>query len=321
MQTFVPKYYFDFKCIADQCKHNCCIGWEIDIDDDTYEKYRAVSGEMGERLARHIEAEGEAHFILGNDERCPFLNEKNLCDIITELSEASLCQVCRDHPRFRNYFDEHIEMGLGITCEEAARIVLSAELPDAVTLVSLDGSYSNVPMFPERFTVFDVLLDSEMTLPEKLRVALHICDGKFQNKTVSEWITIYSELELLDEAWKSELELLKDEISDDGNTPLLDYAKSILLHSDLSALLTRLFAYFLYRHLAAAIDSGDDEGSLGARAAFCVLSVLMVASVFKAHLEAKGELTDEQIVDIARMYSSEIEYSDENLDKLIDIFK
>lgn len=319
MQTFVPKYYFDFKCIADQCKHNCCIGWEIDIDDDTYEKYRAVSGEMGERLARHIEAEGEPHFKLGNDERCPFLNEKNLCDIITELSEASLCQVCRDHPRFRNYFDEHIEMGLGITCEEAARIVLSSKLPDAVTLVSLDGSDSNVPMFPERFTVFDVLLDSEMTLPEKLRVALHICDGEFQNKTVSEWITIYSELELLDEAWKSELELLKDEISDDGNTPLIDYAKTILLHSDLSALLTRLFAYFLYRHLAAGIDGGEGEGTLGPHAAFCVLSILMIASVFKAHLEAEGELTDEQIVDIARMYSSEIEYSDENLDKLIDI--
>ncbi len=321
MQTFVPKYYFDFKCIADKCKHNCCIGWEIDIDDDTYEKYRAVSGAMGERLARNIEAEGEPHFKLGNDERCPFLNEKNLCDIITELSEASLCQVCRDHPRFRNYFDEHIEMGLGITCEEAARIVLSSELPDAVTLVSLDGSDSNVPMFSERFTVFDVLLDSEMTLPEKLRVALHICDGEFQNKTVSEWITIYSELELLDEAWKSELELLKDEISDDGNTPLIDYAKSILLHSDLSALLTRLFAYFLYRHLAAGIDGGDGEGTLGPRIAFCVLSILMIASVFKAHLEAEGELTDEQIVDIARMYSSEIEYSDENLGKLIDIFK
>ncbi len=319
MQTFVPKYYFDFKCIADKCKHNCCIGWEIDIDSDTYQKYRAVSGEMGERLARNIEAEGEARFKLGNDERCPFLNEKNLCDIITELSEASLCQVCRDHPRFRNYFDEHIEMGLGITCEEAARIVLSSELSDAVTLVSLDGSDSNVPMFPERFTVFDVLLDSEMTLPEKLRVSLHICDGEFKNKSVSEWLDIYSELELLDEAWKTELELLKDEIAGNTDIPLLDYAKSILLHSDLSVLLTRLFAYFLYRHLAVGMEGGDDEGTLGARAAFCVLSVLMIASIFKAHLEAHGELTDEQIVDIARMYSSEIEYSDENLDKLIDI--
>ena len=316
MKTFVPSYYKKFYCIAGDCRHSCCIGWEIDVDEETLAYYDAVGGELGERMRRCIERGETPHFCLGEQERCPFLNEKNLCDIIAELSEASLCQVCRDHPRFRNYFDEHIEMGLGITCEEAARIVLSSELPDAVTLVSLDGNDSNVPMFPERFTVFDVLLDSEMTLPEKLRVALHICDGEFKNKSLSEWLDIYSELELLDEAWKTELELLKDEISGNTDIPLIDYAKSILLHCDLSVLLTRLLAYFLYRHLADGI-----EGALGARAAFCVLSLLMIASIFKAHLEAHGELTDEQIVDIARMYSSEIEYSDENLDKLIDIFK
>ncbi len=316
MQTFVPKYYFDFKCIADKCKHNCCIGWEIDIDSDTYESYRAVSGEFGERLARNIESEdGEAHFKLGNDERCPFLNEKNLCDIITELSEASLCQVCKDHPRFRNFFADRIEMGLGITCEEAARIVLASEIEDAVTLVPLNGNSDIVSMFPERFTAFDVLLDHEMTLPKKIHATLAICSGELPHKTVNEWVDIYSDLELLDEAWKAELDLLKDETAGQYDMHLIDYATSVLLHPDLSILLTRLIAYFLYRHLA----DGIDDDSLGARAAFCVLSVLIIAAAFKAHLEAHGELSDEQITDIARMYSSEIEYSDENLDKLIDI--
>ena len=32
--------YNNFKCIAEKCKHTCCIGWQIDIDDETYDKYK-----------------------------------------------------------------------------------------------------------------------------------------------------------------------------------------------------------------------------------------------------------------------------------------
>ena len=28
-----PDYYPEFRCSASACKHNCCIGWEIDIDE------------------------------------------------------------------------------------------------------------------------------------------------------------------------------------------------------------------------------------------------------------------------------------------------
>ena len=31
----VPFYYKEFHCIADACKDSCCIGWEIDIDEET----------------------------------------------------------------------------------------------------------------------------------------------------------------------------------------------------------------------------------------------------------------------------------------------
>ena len=30
----VPDYYETFRCIAGECKDSCCIGWEIDIDED-----------------------------------------------------------------------------------------------------------------------------------------------------------------------------------------------------------------------------------------------------------------------------------------------
>lgn len=55
MKLIAPDYYPQFRCIADKCRHSCCIGWEIDIDTDTREKYRRVPGEFGARLNAAIE--------------------------------------------------------------------------------------------------------------------------------------------------------------------------------------------------------------------------------------------------------------------------
>ena len=38
----VPSYYKTFQCIADKCEHSCCIGWEIDIDEDSYDYYMGI---------------------------------------------------------------------------------------------------------------------------------------------------------------------------------------------------------------------------------------------------------------------------------------
>ena len=41
MLTVYPDYYSAFRCIAGACKHSCCIGWEIDIDEESLEIGRA----------------------------------------------------------------------------------------------------------------------------------------------------------------------------------------------------------------------------------------------------------------------------------------
>ncbi|MCI1930897.1 MAG: flagellin lysine-N-methylase [Clostridia bacterium] len=120
-----PDYYKDFKCTASKCSDNCCIGWEIDIDKKTLEYYQSVGGKIGEKLCENISLDGEtASFILKNN-RCPFLNDENLCDIIINLSKEHLCEICREHPRFNEWFGKEKETGLGLCCEEAARLVLS----------------------------------------------------------------------------------------------------------------------------------------------------------------------------------------------------
>ena len=129
MNVFAPDYYSGFRCIAGACRHSCCAGWEIDVDPETLKRYRTMKGSLGEKLRRCIAFDPEPHFILSAQERCPFLTDQNLCEIILQAGEDALCQICADHPRFRNYWSDRIETGLGMACEEAARLILTDSHP------------------------------------------------------------------------------------------------------------------------------------------------------------------------------------------------
>lgn len=68
MVLVYPSYYDDFRCIADRCEDTCCAGWEIDIDDETYDKYLSVGGDFGARLIESIKTYGEESETPGEDE-------------------------------------------------------------------------------------------------------------------------------------------------------------------------------------------------------------------------------------------------------------
>lgn len=131
MKIIVPDYYKEFKCIADKCQHTCCKGWEVEIDDVSLERYSDIA-----YINEKIERTDDNHFKLIEDEKCPFLLESGLCDMIVIYGEEMICQTCADHPRFRNFWTDRIEMGLGLVCEEAARIILSREIPMRLVVLS-----------------------------------------------------------------------------------------------------------------------------------------------------------------------------------------
>ncbi len=96
-----------------------------------------MRGSFGARLQKGIaEADDAAQFILDDEERCPFLNRTGLCDMITALGEDALCQICRDHPRFRNFYADRTEIGLGLCCEAAGELILSQQ--EKLTLITLE---------------------------------------------------------------------------------------------------------------------------------------------------------------------------------------
>lgn len=131
----VPAYYKEFSCIADSCINDCCENWLIEIDDKTYQRYCEVEGAFGERLNNSITMKEAPEFI-PNGRSCPFYNKKKLCDIYSTIGEDYLCRTCKEFPRYMNFYNEYLEVGLSVACEEVVRIVLSH--PEPITFVEAD---------------------------------------------------------------------------------------------------------------------------------------------------------------------------------------
>lgn len=234
MKILVPDYYPEFHCIAGKCRHTCCVGWEVDIDEESLARYRNYP-----EIQKEIEGAETPHFRLTEEERCPFLNQEGLCELILRHGGDTLCQICRDHPRFRNYWSDRTELGLGLVCEEASRLILSRPSPMKLVILSDDGE--------------------DEALPE---------DEK--------WLLSYRER-------------LMDAIKETGPE-------------------ARLWEYLLFRHLPDALY----DGRLDERLSFIRRSYEEITALWD---KSDGKL--ESLVEIARRWSYDVEYDEEELEKRI----
>lgn len=313
MKIIAPSYYNSFKCIADKCRHSCCIGWEIDIDEKTAEKYKNITGEFGRRLKKAVSFEdGVYSFKLTKDERCPFLNCDGLCDIFIELGEENLCSICTDHPRFRNYFSSHIEIGLGLCCEEAARIIVENEDDIQLAVIADDGNNCTPTEDEEellsiRHDIFCVL-NSDIEFNECERKILEYIGAVYPEKTIHEWTDILLSLERLDGEWTLLLQELK------RKADLISLEASVIKTFDRE--FKNLLAYFIYRHLADSCDWQE----LCARVCFSLFGCKVIDLLCLLRVKNGKELSVSYIEEVSRLYSSEIEYSKENTDTLLDVF-
>ena len=127
-----PDYFDRFRCIAGDCPDSCCQDWEVQVDESAAEYYRSLTGPLGDRLREVLRTEdGETVMtIIGG--RCPMWRADGLCRIQAELGEAALCRTCREFPRLTHDYGDFMELGLELSCPEAAKFILSATPAPAV---------------------------------------------------------------------------------------------------------------------------------------------------------------------------------------------
>ena len=300
MKLLAPSYYPAFQCIASRCTHSCCVGWEIDIDSETLALYNTLSADYGTQIRESIDREETPHFRLCSGDRCPHLNENGLCKIILNLGESYLCEICREHPRFYHNTTHGMEVGLGMACEEACRLILSSDrYADFVELepLAFDLDTPEFDAVEHRSAIYALLGDASIPYLERLeRLSAHYG---------------VTPLSRSDEDWREQIASL--EYLDETNRSLFRcYTSRPRVPASLEKPLERALAYWILRHCSDALDAEELRSALG----FCLLCERLLASL----AQAENATDESSLLPLARILSEELEYSEENTETIISLF-
>ena len=312
MELIVPDYYRRFKCIASACPDSCCKEWAVDVDDIAAARYRALSGALGDRLRQVLQDTEDGTVMSIENGRCPMWRDDGLCRIQAELGHEALCQVCRDFPRLRHDYGEIVELGLELSCPEAARLILSAET-DAVSVThGAEGAPADDPeilaiLRRSRDEALAFLERSTYPPPHTLAVLL-LYAHDVQSEIDGDIPAVMVPDALLTEARKyagsGDMSLL---FSFFANLEILTPQWKVLLEAGpscpvWSVQILRFARYLIRRYWLQAVADLD----LICRVKFIIIACLMVASI-------RGN-----VIDTAQLFSKEIENNPDNVDAILD---
>ena len=312
MKLIKPSYFDTFRCIAGSCPDSCCKEWDVQIDPDKADFYRSIPGPLGDKLRQVLtEEEGETYMTI-EDGRCPMWRADGLCRIQAVLGKDALCKTCREFPRLTHDYGNFTELGLELSCPEAARIILENPDPSMAT--------TNIPggEEPEYDTeAMDVLLRTRDVLRSILRD-----DSRPVNETLALALMYgYHAQAELDGAPESDFDCISAleearsfAIQGDTEQVLEFYRNLEILTPEWGARLDAPFPsgwhpdhrtlarYFADRYWLQAVSDYD----LVSRVKFLVVSCLLIREL--------GGST----VATAQLYSKEIENSIDNVEAILD---
>ena len=313
MDIFYPQYYKNFACIASACPDSCCKEWSVSVDANAAAYYRKLPGTLGDRLREVLQDTDDGTIMNIEDGRCPMWRQDGLCRIQAELGHDALCQVCRDFPRLRHDYGSFAELGLELSCPEAARLILGdsgvkwaqetvpggeeadyeAEIMDTLLRTRLEFleflEVTPLPM-PQILAVLllyahevQAELDGGETAVLSAEDALTDAFFYAQGGDLDALRAFFSSLEILTPAWENRLH---------SPAPTLQW-------ENCSKALVR---YFICRYWLQAVSDYD----VLCRAKFVVVACLLIASL-------GGEM-----VETAQLFSKEIENDADNVEAILD---
>lgn len=313
MKIFKPDYYDRFRCIAAACPDSCCKEWEVDVDPDAAAFYRTLPGDLGDRLRSVLRDTGDGACMTITDRRCPMWRTDGLCEIQAQLGHDALCRTCRDFPRLRHDYGDFVELGLELSCPEAARLIFSSPAP-AMSVQELPGG--DVPEYDagimstllrsrQEFLAF---LDSTDYTPAEILSVMLIYGCEVQNEldggkmavldgtacledarrfagrgSLEDIFAFFRDLEILTPQWKARL---------DTGAVVCDWDTRLL----------RFVRYGIQRYWLQAVADYDLIG----RVKFIIIACLLV--------DALGG----DIVQTVQAFSKEIENDPDNMDAVLD---
>ena len=195
--------YDEFKCIADKCKITCCSGWDINVDNGTYNRWKSEPQKC-EDIIDELLFKKDGNIIINKktNEACPLLDSQGLCNIVKEHGEQYLCLTCKKFPRIDNTFEGIREFTLSCACPEVVDIIEKSS-----GLVSLEGyTKENKNQLPIeikiRDTIVNIIQCNYLSLEERLLLSYEMmlnilaCD-ELTEESVLEEINKYNNSNLI----------------------------------------------------------------------------------------------------------------------------
>ena len=313
MKISTPTYYHNFKCLASACPDSCCKEWAVQVDARSAQLYRTLPGDLGDRLRQVMQEEdGDTILALEPDGRCPMWRDDGLCRIHAQLGEDALCDTCRDFPRLRHDYGDFMELGLELSCPEAARLILQERKYETVTAQAPGGTppeYDTEAMailLRSRDEALRFLESTQYSVGQAL-AALLLYGHDVQNQLDG------GEPAALDPSllWEDAKRLAEPGSADD----ILEFYKGLEILTPAwrqrlaapfpapwSEEIRALARYFVARYWLQAVSDYD----LVCRVKLAVVSCLVV------------KLLGGNVVDTAQLYSKEIENNTDNVEVILD---
>ena len=313
MKVFAPEYYQQFRCIASACPDSCCKEWAVDVDPEAAAMYRQLPGTLGDRLRQVLQDTEDGTIMTIENGRCPMWRQDGLCRIQAELGHDALCQTCRNFPRLRHDYGDFVELGLELSCPEAARLIFSAkdhrltgadvpggEAPeyDEEAMATLRRSREEILDFLDRkdfslsaslaiLLLYGYSVQNELDGGEEAVLAPEACleeaRGYAKPGDIQCVFDFFSKLEILTEQWKTRLSAGPVNFTWNENLrPLLQYG--------------------ICRYWLQAVSDYD----LICRIKFLIAACLLVNAL-------GGDPTE-----TAQLFSKEIENDPDNLEAILD---
>lgn len=310
MKIIKPSYYDQFHCIAGACPDSCCQEWDVQVDAISAKRFLSLPGALGDDLRQKLKyTDGNEYCLEITNRRCPMWRQDGLCRIQAELGEDALCQVCKTFPRLRHDYGDFVELGLELSCPEAARLIFTAPLAPPIVQELLDDAeaeYDQVDMeilLRTRNHALRIL--EEHPLPEAMTLLLLYgyraqdeLDGAepivwnpeeelaFARRVAGncDWTALrafYAELDILTPRWAA---LLR------SPTP------------SFPTILSRMVRCGIERYWLQAISDLD---------LICRVKMIIAGTLLVGHLGGDPVVT-------AQLYSKEIDNSIENLEAILD---
>ncbi len=335
MKHIYPKFYDKFKCTAGKCPDSCCKDWDIEVDDRAQEFYESAGGEFGKKLKRLTEVDGDGDRIfVSQNGKCPFWNDKRLCDIYINLGEEHLCDTCKKFPRITQNYSVFAEHMLSFACPEAARLMLSEKNAFARYETRLDTVTEDFDCDLMRFLLkarkitFEIFGDGSLDFSSRLRLALQfnssvqdlLCSESYDSGLLKKpginncgsseggdckfIFSLHKKLDIMSGKWRD----LLDKTERSADLPSI--------HGSFDDEFSVTAQYYVYRYYLTALDSLDVLSTIKRIVCCCVV----VGKAEDYLSSVNGGISFEERTRLLQRYSKEVEHSYENSEMLEEEF-